>query len=129
MPKKNLEKLNVKFITKVYEEIVNANIAFYSKAYNDISINDNLTDEMKNKIAFVQSLDPEQKKVFVSHMKQVAIDTLSNVFGIIDGSSYLEGFNEGDFELKYGSHIKQILSGDLQDMFLEHVEERNKMSE
>lgn len=119
-----MKKLDKKFVMNIYEEIVNTNMEYYSTAYDDTDIQDNYPTEIKNRISFVQSLDPDRKKILLSYMRQIIIDTISNVFGIIDGSSYLEDFNEGDFELKYGNHIKQIISGDLQDLFLEFVENK-----
>mgnify|MGYP003628499107 CR=1 FL=1 len=53
--------------------------------------------------------------------RQVAVDTTSNVLGIIDGVNFVEGLPE-DFMLLYGRDKK--LSRDLQSLFL--VEEELK---
>ncbi len=121
-----MKKLDEKFVRKIYEEVIDDNLTYYKSAYDNLEISEDLPAETKADILFVQSLSNENKTIFHAHMKQVMIDTISNLFGIIDGSSYLEGFNDGDFELKYGAQIKSTISGDLQDLFLEHVEENQE---
>ncbi len=49
-------------------------------------------------------------------MRQVIVDTLSNVFGVLDGSTPLENYRDY-FHLAYGDD-PQDLNGDLQDIFL-----------
>ena len=56
-------------------------------------------------------------------MRQVTVDTVANLFAILDGVSSLEGPPE-DFVLASKSDNK-ILNGDLQDLFLE-AEERER---
>jgi len=48
------------------------------------------------------------------------VDTVSNLFGIIDGTSLLETYRE-EFSLTYGKDTTR-LNGDLQDLFLEAEE-------
>jgi len=110
----------------ICDEILKVNLQHYKTAYQDIEITDDMSTESKEKIKFIQSLSDMDKSIFYSHIQQVIIDTLSNIFGIIDGSSYLEGFTDGEFELKYGKDIKKVISGSLQDVFLEHCTENKK---
>jgi hypothetical protein len=63
-----------------------------------------------------QSLDEEQRRQFMDGIRQVMVDTLSNIFGILDGSTLLEKHRDY-FHLTYGSE-PQELNGDLQDFFL-----------
>lgn len=60
------------------------------------------------------ALSPEQREVFFEVVRQVAVDTTSNVLGVIDGVNALEGVH-GEFELRLGG---KKLSGDLQSQFL-----------
>jgi hypothetical protein len=48
-------------------------------------------------------------------INQVTKDTISNLLGILDGVSLLDGFR-GHFQLTYESG--HVLNGDLQDIFL-----------
>lgn len=53
-------------------------------------------------------------------LKQVIIDTVSHIFGVLDGSSTL---SEGDFDINV--EINDInTEGELQDTFLAFVEDR-----
>ena len=52
-------------------------------------------------------------------MRQVMVDTLSNVFAVLDGVSMLSG-QEEDFVL---SHQGKRLNGDLQEIFLSQEED------
>mgnify|MGYP006876766452 CR=1 FL=1 len=60
------------------------------------------------------------KKVFINIIKHIIIDTISSVFGILDGSSTLSGGNL-DFEVKINGISTE---NELQDTFLEIVEEK-----
>ncbi len=57
--------------------------------------------------------------LFTLNQYKTAIDTVSNVFAVIDGVTQLDG-QDGDCSLTCGS---DQLSGALQDHFLEHCEE------
>ncbi len=65
---------------------------------------------------FYQSLNEEQRPQFMDGIRQVLVDTLSNVFGILDGSTLLEKHRDY-FHLTYGDE-PQELNGELQDLFL-----------
>ena len=58
-------------------------------------------------------LTPAQRKVLFKIIRQIQVDTISNVLGIIDGTS-------GDLQetLTLNADDKEI-SGDLPDLFLE----------
>jgi hypothetical protein len=61
-------------------------------------------------------MDEEQRAALRAFGRQVMIDTVSNLFGILDGTSILEHHRE-EFLLTYGK-ASDKLSGDLQDYFL-----------
>lgn len=64
------------------------------------------------------NLSVEQQEVLLEIVRQASIDTISNVLGIIDGSSYLDGSGTV-LELRGNG---QDLSGDLQSLFLARTE-------
>ena len=70
----------------------------------------------KKALSLFNSLPPEQRETFFEILRQVATDTASHVLGVIDGVSFLEGF-DNEFQLTQG-HDKRLLSGDLQSIFL-----------
>jgi hypothetical protein len=67
------------------------------------------------------TMDDEQRTALRAAVEQVMIDTISNIFGILDGSSILEKYRE-DFVLTYGES-RSPLNGELQDYFLASLED------
>jgi hypothetical protein len=53
--------------------------------------------------AFCRSLSSEQKEALALTLRQVATDALASFLAIVEGGSYLEGFNEEEFKLTYGA--------------------------
>lgn len=77
-------------------------------------------------LALYRSLPRGQRKVILDIMRQVQIDTVSHVFGILDGSTGLDG-RARDFELTAKARKRKVrLDGDLQDLFLALEEERGR---
>ena len=74
-------------------------------------------------LALHRSLPPRQRRVILEIMRQVQVDTLSEIFGILDGESALGGRIQ-EFELVHkrprGARVR--LNGDLQDLFLGRAE-------
>lgn len=73
-------------------------------------------------LALFGSLSGEQREVFFEVLRQVTVDTTSNVLGVVDGASYIEGADRG-FELTHGA---RKLNGDLQNLFLAEEERKGK---
>jgi cytoplasmic iron level regulating protein YaaA (DUF328/UPF0246 family) len=73
---------------------------------------------LEKALKLYQSFNEDQK---INIIKHIIIDTISSVFGILDGFSTLSGGNL-DFEVK----INEISTeNELQDTFPEIVEEKN----
>jgi hypothetical protein len=89
-----------------------------SEAYQDIFTStspEGASDPYWRKaLTLYNSLLPDQRTVLFEIIRQVAVDTTSNVLGVIDGVNYLDGATQ-EFSLLYGA--KEI-SGDLQSLFL-----------
>lgn len=62
-------------------------------------------------------LSDADRQVLYRVMRQVAADTVSNLFGVLDGSTRLRGQSE-DLEL-VTARSRKPLHGSLQDLFLE----------
>lgn len=65
-------------------------------------------------------LSTEKKKLFMEFIRLIQVNTVSHLFGILDGSSYLNEKRES-FILQ-ASSTQVVLNGDLQDLFLEMEE-------
>ncbi|MFM7516706.1 MAG: hypothetical protein ACKO3V_07170 [Pirellula sp.] len=69
-------------------------------------------------LALYNALDESQRNVFIEVLRQTAIDSISNVFAVVDGVTQLEG-QDGDIRFSCGD---DDLTGELQDRFLEQFE-------
>ena len=79
--------------------------------------NDNFSDMVKDEI--INNLTEENREKLMGIIELVMIDTISSMLGIIDGSSTL---SECNAEPKL--YLNDIdTDGELQDLFLEYVEE------
>jgi hypothetical protein len=108
------------FVTRIWASVVEEAMRSYTKALKE---SEPPTDEYWTALRqLYDTLSPAQKKVLLAIMRQVAIDTVSHLFGILDGSSSIRGRFE-DFDLIHRSSATK-LDGDLQDLFLEIAEEK-----
>jgi len=105
------------FVAKVRSAVVDQNIAADRDLLESTTVEAATDPYWKRLLTLYHSVSGEQKAVVLEVMRQVRIDTVSEVFGILDGSSALEGPRE-DFVLTTRSDSQKI-NGDLQDLFLE----------
>jgi len=105
---------NSEFIAnRIAKELLGSNI----ESYRDILAR---TDPSKavpvyaGAVLAMRKLSEEDQDAIISFLRVVAADTASQIFGVIGGSSDLEGVFEG-FSLHYG---KSEISESLQDEFL-----------
>ena len=81
-------------------------------------------DYWKRAIGFYDSLTDENKDILIKIIEQTMIDTISNMLGVIDGSSTLK-----DCSLEPKLLLDSIdTEGELQDSFLEFIEENDSSS-
>lgn len=117
---------NEVFVKSIYKTIIEGNLSSYKEMYEEELDHTKLSNSegdvyWKNQDEFYNSLDNEQKEVLMLMMKQTMIDTISHVFGIIDGSSGLV-----DADVEPSLLLDSIDSeGDLQDLFLAYIEDEN----
>lgn len=111
--------MNEEFIKSIYETVVEEGVDTYKYLFNNIIIDKKTVDYWKTSIEFYNSVDESKRDAFFGIIKQIIIDTISNLFGIFDGSVTLS--NKGcninvEIDGKYTDN-------ELQDTFLEYVEE------
>lgn len=111
--------MNKKFIRSVYKTVVEDGKEIYRELYENTEITEKTVSYWKNALDLYHALDDNQKKFFIEIIEQTMVDTISSIFGILDGSSTLAG-EEFEFDVK----INGISTEDeLQDTFLEFIEE------
>ena len=106
---------SAEFVSAIRERVINGDHQYYSE-----SLESSLepTDPIwKQGIQLYKGMTKEQKEAFLNFLRLVQANTVSHIFGILDGSSYLEGKND-DFVLKTESSEAPI-NGYLQDLFWE----------
>ncbi len=113
--------MNKRFIESIYKNIVEDNTKLYKKMFDKMIINDKTIDYWKRSLALYEILNDNQKEIFFEIINQVIVDTISQLFGTIDGSCSL--YSEKEYD------IKMFVNGidtdhELQDSFLEYIEEK-----
>lgn len=111
--------MNDKFIKSVYKTVVEGGKDIYRDLYENTEITERTVNCWKNALELYHALDNNQKNVFIDIIEQTMVDTISSIFGVLDGSSTLAG-EDFEFDVK----INGISTEDeLQDTFLEFIEE------
>ena len=116
--------MNEIFVKSLYESIVKENLQLYKNLYETTNVTPKTDDYWKKNIGFHDSLTDENKDILMRIIEQTMIDTISNMLGVIDGSSTLK---DCSFEPKL--LLDSIdTEGELQDSFLEFIEESDSNS-
>lgn len=107
------------FVSCLRSVVVEENMALYQQIFLSTPA-DNASDPYwRRALSLFNDLGPEQQGVLFEVMRQVAVDTTSNILGVIDGVNALNGVDE-QFELCSKEGGK--LNGDLQSLFLAEEE-------
>lgn len=111
--------MNEKFVEKIYKTIVEDGIGEYKNLLDNTTLK-NATDKYWiNALELYEKLSAEEKEKMLKFAELIMIDTISSVFGILDGSSTL---SEETFE--FDVMINGISTeNELQDTFLGFVED------
>ncbi|MCA1066119.1 transposase (plasmid) [Rossellomorea sp. AcN35-11] len=110
-----------KLVEAIYQSIVKENLVLYKHTYESTKVNSSTDEHWKSAITLFDNLNPVDKEVMLRIVEQTMIDTISNVLGLIDGSSTLEG-EVLDFKVL----LNEGAEGGLQDIFLELIENQNE---
>jgi hypothetical protein len=113
------------FVIGLRTAVIDENVAIYRDLFTSTSVEKASDAYWKRALALFKALSPEQQEVFFEVVRQIAVNTTSNVLGVIDGVNSLEGM-DAELMLTYGDD-KQPLNGDLQSLFL--VEEEKTVEE
>lgn len=103
------------FVERIREEVIEQNARHYASML-DMPANKVRDSRMRSIVAAFERMDAEQKKAVRTLVRQVLLDTVSNLFAILDGSSLLTGFRK-QFVLTYEASQEKF-NGDLQELLL-----------
>ncbi|APC14618.1 hypothetical protein BLL42_02290 [Pseudomonas frederiksbergensis] len=112
------------FVTGLKTTVVDDNISIYKDLFFNTPIENATNEYWKRALALFKSLHKEQQEVFLEVIRQTMVDTTSNILGVIDGVSTIDGAND-EFSIAYGTN-QQSLTGDLQSLFLADEEKSPK---
>jgi hypothetical protein len=111
--------MNETFIKSIYKTVVEENKEIYKQLLDNTAIDEKTDEYWKKSLNLYNNLSQENRDVLINIIEQTMIDTISNMLGIIDGSSTLNGCNvEPNLFLDDND-----IEGELQDLFLAYVEE------
>jgi len=109
----------IAFVKSIRERVIESDHTDYQ---NMLTNTDDATDPTwKEILSLFKNLTKEQKESFLNFLRLIQVNTVSHIFGILDGSTYLDESRE-TFVLKTESS-EDAINGDLQDLFLEMEEE------
>jgi hypothetical protein len=111
------------FVSKVRSAVLQQNADIDKDLFESTTPESASDAYWRRALALHRSLRDADRAVLFEIMRQVRVDTVSELLGILDGSSALEGPRE-DFVLTSQPDDRK-LNGNLQDLFLE-VEERDR---
>lgn len=107
------------FVNGIRRSVIDDNLT----AYKDLFENSNQASDpyWKEALAFFSSLNVDQRNTLYKIIRQVEVDTVSSVLGILDGTTYVDD-EASNFKL-LTDEGEQPLNGELQDIFLEMEED------
>jgi hypothetical protein len=110
------------FAIRLRKGVVEENTLIYRDLFSGTPVEKASDAYWRRAIKLFAALSKEQKEVFFEVIRQVTVDTTSNILGVIDGVSTLEDVRE-ELELSLG---RDRISGDLQSLFLAEEERSAK---
>ena len=110
------------FASGILKNVVDENLGIYKELFCG-TIADSGTDAYwQRALDLFQSLSDEHKLTFFEIVRQISIDTASNILGVLDGVNSFET-NADQFMLRGSDGVK--INEDLQSIFLSLVEKQS----
>ena len=109
------------FVSQARISIIDENATTYRTLLETTSIEDASDPYWRSLQDLHDRLSDADKQVLYAVMRQVAVDTVSTLFAVIDGSTSMEGQTE-DVEL-LAAESRSRLDGSLKDLLLEMEDE------
>ena len=105
------------FVSQIRKSVIEENLSIYKDLFASTNVENTSDPHWVRALGLYANLNSDDKGVLFALIRQVMVDTISNVFAILDGVSQLEG-QQGEFTLLANSSAER-LNGELQDGFLE----------
>lgn len=113
-----VEEKTEQFVKAVYATVVQEGLHAYKEMYEE-EVSPSDTNLYSQAIHMYQQMDTERQKLMMHLMEVVMVDTVSHVFGVIDGSSPLI-----DSDMEATVLLDDVdTEGDLQDSFICYLQE------
>ena len=117
---KKIEMNNEELIKNIYMTVIEDGITQYKDMYESEGVSEPTTDYGKCVSELYHLFNEKQKDMFMVILKQIMIDTISHVFGLLDGCTSLYGGGYVEAEIKINGLSTEE---ELQDTFLRFIEE------
>jgi hypothetical protein len=101
------------FVSQLRKGVVDENTTIYRDLFSNTPIKKASDPYWKRALELFGNLSPEGREIFFEVVRQIAVDTTSNVLGIVDGVNPLQG-TDGKLELFING---KKISGNLQSLF------------
>lgn len=109
----------IEFVKAIRERVIeNGNTTYQDLLDSTTNAKDPVWQEM---LKIYGNLDDKSKDTLLQFFRMIQSNTVSQIFGILDGSSYLNE-SKATFILKTEDD-ESVINGDLQDLFLEMEEQ------
>ncbi|MGE6600010.1 transposase [Bacillus proteolyticus] len=109
------------FIKSLYESVIKDNNNLYKESFLNTNIDDVKDPYWQDVLKLYTELPEGNKDALFKVIKQVQIDTIATVLGVLDGVVFIE--NE-DLDIRVTTKgDSELISGDLLDLFLAYDEE------
>ena len=98
------------------KRIVDLSLESYIEMFNKAEIKSKSDKYWIDAVSFFKGLNEEEKRIFFNIVRQIQIDTLSEVLAFLDGVYWVEG-QEEDLKLVSLNNSEEKLNQDLLDTF------------
>lgn len=115
--------MNEMFVKSLHDVIVKENLDSYKELYETAVVDAKTDPYYKEALNLYNSLPSENREILMKIIEQTMVDTISSMLGIIDGCTPVDDDDSVEPRLLLNSVDTE---GELQDLFLEFVEELEK---
>ena len=106
------------FVEGLYKGVVEENMELYQQFFRCDPTEEGTIEHWRRAIGLYDKLDEKDRKTLLSIIESTIVDSVSNVLAIFDGTEGVDGVN---LLVKLNG---EDCDGELQDAFLDYVEEK-----
>ena len=103
------------FVQLLRTEVVDSNMRIYAELLQETDRSKVSDEYWRSTLALYDSLSENERRTLMMIMRQSAVDAISTILGILDGTVLTKG---GLNDIKLLDESDHKLNGDLQDYFL-----------